>query len=146
MTRTELLGFMREHWLATQASVSASGDPQAAVVGFVVTDAFELFFDTLTTSRKAANLRQHPRAAFVIGGAAPGDERTVQLEGVCDEPAGDDLRRLKELYFVRFPDGRDRERSPAITYFRVRPAWIRYSDFSSAPPAIIEYDFPGAST
>ena len=84
MTRPEVLAFIREHWLATQASVSPSGDPQAAVVGFVVTDAFELFFDTLTASRKALNLRRHSRVAFVIGGPTPGHERTVQLEGVAD--------------------------------------------------------------
>jgi hypothetical protein len=38
LTKGELLSFMREHLFAVQASVSASGEPEAAVVGFVVTD------------------------------------------------------------------------------------------------------------
>jgi hypothetical protein len=42
------------------------------------------------------------------------DERTVQLEGITDEPTGPDLDRLKELYFARFPDGRDRQHGAVV--------------------------------
>jgi hypothetical protein len=38
--------------------VAAGGAPQAAVVGIVVSDALELFFDTLGSTRKMANLRR----------------------------------------------------------------------------------------
>ena len=38
------------------------------------------------------------------------------------------------------PDGRQREAWPGITYFRVRPTWIRYVDFNSDPPLIVEFD------
>ncbi len=141
MTRADLLAFMRTHRLAVQASVSSLASPQAAVVGIVVTDAFELFFDTLETSRKARNLRRHVHIAFVIGGLANGEERTVQYEGVADEPVGSELARLKDLYFRHFPDGRDREKDPGITYVRASPRWIRYSDFGSTPATIVEFDF-----
>jgi general stress protein 26 len=67
--------------------VSQGDAPQAAVVGFIVTDDFEIFFDTVDTSRKVPNLRRNPRVAFVVGGTMSGDERTVQYEGVADEPA-----------------------------------------------------------
>jgi hypothetical protein len=62
----------------------------------------------------------------------------VQLEGVADEPAGAELAPLKERYLARFPDGREREAWPGITYFRVRPTWVRYSDFRANPPRIVE--------
>jgi general stress protein 26 len=136
----DILAFMRRHTLAVQASVSAGG-PQAAVVGFIVTDEFEIVFDTVETTRKVANLRRSPRCAFVIGGMMDGDERTVQLEGIADEPTGDDLDRLKELYFVRFPDGRERQHWPGLTYIRVTPKWLRFSDFNQSPPVIIEFTF-----
>jgi hypothetical protein len=100
-TRADILEFMRGHSLAVQASVSASNSPQAAVVGFMVTDDFELFFDTLESTRKVSNLRQNSRVAFVIGGLTNGDERTVQYEGIADEPRGLELERLKECYFLR---------------------------------------------
>ena len=72
-------------------------------MGFVVTDKFEIVFDTLATTRKAANLRQNHRCAFVIGGFTEGDERTVQYEGTADEPAGEELGLLKECTSHGFP-------------------------------------------
>jgi general stress protein 26 len=141
MTRQELLQFVRSHSLAVQASVSQCDAPQAAVVGFIVTDDFEIFFDTVDTSRKVPNLRRNPRVAFVVGGTMSGDERTVQYEGVADEPAGTELERLKELYFVRFPDGRDRQSWPGLVYLRARPRWIRLSNFNRVPPEIVEFEF-----
>lgn len=140
-TRADILEFMRRHSLAVQASVSASNSPQAAVVGFIVTDDFELFFDTLDSTRKVSNLRQNSRVAFVIGGLADGDERTVQYEGIADEPKGLDLERLKEWYFVRFPDGRARQTWPGLTYVRARPEWLRFSNFNQTPPDIVELAF-----
>jgi Pyridoxamine 5'-phosphate oxidase len=141
VTRTEILEYMRRHSLAVQASVSPSGTPQAAVVGFIVTDDFEIVFDTVETTRKVVNLRRSAWCALVIGGMVDGDERTVQYEGTADEPTGTHLERLKELYFVRFPDGRDRQHWPGLTYIRVRPRWLRFSDFNQSPPAIVELTF-----
>jgi general stress protein 26 len=132
MTRADLLRFLRHHKLAVQASVAPDGGPQAAVVGLAVSDELELVFDTLGSSRKAANLRRDARIALVYWA----DAVTVQLEGVVDEPAGDELARLKQVYFTAFPDGPEREALPDITYFRVRPSWIRVSEFSGATPKI----------
>ena len=130
---------MRGHSLAVQASVSQALAPQAAVVGIAITNKFELLFDTLDTTRKVHNLRRNPKLAFVIGGLTNGDERTVQYEGVADEPAGAELARLKELYFGVFPDCVEHQQWPGITYVRVRPTWIRFSDFNRAPPQIVEF-------
>ena len=100
MTTAQLLEFMRAHPLAVQASVSSSGAPQAALVGVAVTDAFELVFDSLETTRKIENLRLNPRVAFVIGGHSVDEERTVQYEGVADEPHGSERDRIKSAYFA----------------------------------------------
>jgi general stress protein 26 len=141
MTRDDLLRFMRSCSLAVQGSVSPSGVPQSAVVGIVVSDDLHVFFDTLDTSRKAQNLRRNPRVSFVIGGAAPGDERTVQYEGIADEPRGTELEALKALYLERFPDGLERLKWPGLIYIRATPTWIRYSDYSCQPPDIVEFRF-----
>jgi general stress protein 26 len=139
MTRAELVQFMRTHRWAVQTSVAPSGAPQAALVGFVVTEELELFFDTLDVTRKLQNLRRNPKIAFVVGGWNDGDERTVQYEGVADEPRGAELDRLKKLYFARFPDGPQRQDWPGLVYVRARPTWIRYSDFNRNPPEILEF-------
>ena len=139
MTRDDLLAFMRSHKYAVESSVSPSGAPQAAVVGVAVTDRFEIVFDTLASTRKAENLRRHGRIAFVIGGTLDGDERTAQYEGVADEPSGAERERLVAAYLDRFPDGRMRQQWPGLIYVRVRPTWIRYSDYGADPPMIVEF-------
>ena len=79
----------------------------------------------------------NPRIALVAGGLDGGD-RTVQSEGVADFPAGDALEDMQRTYYAAFPDGRDRLRWPGLVYVRVTPRWIRFSDFSVQPPAIVE--------
>jgi general stress protein 26 len=138
ISRTDLLAFMRQQQYAVQASVSASVTPQSAVVGIVVSDRFEVFFDTLASSRKAVNLRHHPAIAFTIGSLDDGAQRSVQLEGIADEPRGAELDRFLALYFETFPDGRERQAWPGITYFRVKPTWLRYSNYAANPPQIVE--------
>ena len=138
MAREVLLGFARRHALAVQASVSPAGAPQAALVGIVVNDDFEIFFDTRANSRKSENLRRDGRIALVIGWDLA-EACTLQVEGRTDEPRGQELERWKQLYFARFPDGVERQAWPDITYFRVRPVWARFSDFRTPEPTITEF-------
>lgn len=140
MTRKDLLAFMRTERYAVQASVSRTHAVQAAVVGIAVSDDFELVFDTLTDSRKATNLRANPSVAFVIGSTRDGTERTVQYEGVADTPSGDELRRIQEIYFEVFPDGRERLHWKGLIHVRVKPLWIRYSNYRPQPPLVLEFD------
>jgi hypothetical protein len=148
VTRVELLGFLRRYKLAVVATiealgprapslsqVAAPGAPQAAVVGFAVSDQLEIVFDTLESTRKYVNLVADPRVALVIGWD---DAITAQLEGVADVPAGAELDRLRECYFGPYPDGRERLAWPGITHVRVRPTWARLSDFTREPPSITE--------
>jgi hypothetical protein len=142
MNARNLLEFLRSNRLAVQASLSHNA-PQAAVVGFAISETFEIVFDTLQTTRKAINLRQNPHIALVIGGLIPGDERTVQYEGIADEPSGKDLERLREIYYSVFPEGAGRAHWPGLIYIRVRPNWIRYSDYNQNPPEIVEFQGHG---
>jgi general stress protein 26 len=139
-----LLAFVRSHRWAIEATNSPGGQPQAAIVGVAVTDEFELVFDTLASSRKATNLRANPRIAFVIGGWSDADARTVQYQGVADFPVGAELERLQQIYFSVFADGPTRLSWPGITYVRVKPQWVRYSDFTVDPPDISERSYAGA--
>ncbi|HET9400350.1 MAG TPA: pyridoxamine 5'-phosphate oxidase family protein [Candidatus Acidoferrales bacterium] len=139
MTSRDVLAYMRTQRLAVQSSVSADGKSQAAIVGFAVSDQFEIVFDTLQDTRKARNLRSNPAIALVIGGWTPGNERTVQFEGIADEPSGEDLERLKRTYYDVYPDGVARAKWPGLTYIRVKPTWLRFSDYNQNPPVIIEF-------
>jgi len=140
VNRDELLLVMRGNRYAIEATVTHTGAPQAAVIGIAVTDAFEIVFDTLGGSRKAQNLRVNRRVALVLGDSYNGDERTIQYEGLADEPTGAELQRLKDIYLGVFPDGRERQKWPGMTYFRVMPVWLRYSNYNVNPPEIVEFD------
>jgi pyridoxine/pyridoxamine 5'-phosphate oxidase len=127
LTNAELYAFMHARRLGVLASTAADGTPEAAVVGYAVTSDVELIFDTTEASRKCQNLRRDGRIAFAIGWDG---EITVQYEGIADEPVGEELGRSKAVYFETYPEGVARQAWPGITYFRVRPRWIRYSDFN----------------
>jgi general stress protein 26 len=143
MTRRGLLEFLKARRYAVQSSVASDGAPQAAVVGFAVSDAFEIVFDTLADTRKARNLLREPRIALVFGSLERDVTLSVQYEGVVDQPIGQELERLVELYLGVFPDGRERQSWPGLMYLRVTPTWLRYSDFSQDPPEILEFDAAG---
>lgn len=127
MTRAELLAFLRRYRLAVVATVAPDRAPEAALVGFAVTDALEIVFDTALATRKVANLRVCPKVALVIGWDG---EATAQLEGVADFPASSELAPLQAAYFAAYPDGVARAADPSIGYVRVRPTWARLSDFA----------------
>ena len=136
--RVELIRFVQRLRLGVVSSLAIDGAPQSAVVGIATSDAGEIVFDTLGSSRKARNLRRDPRVSLVVWQ----NERTVQIDGIADEPAGAHGDRLREVYFAAYPDGRARLAWPGLTHFRIRPSRARSSDFAVAPaPSIFEVDF-----
>jgi len=140
LSRSELLEYLGKRRYCVQATVAPGGAPQAAVVGFAVSDELEIVFDTLASTRKCKNLRRDGRIALVVGVGE--DERTAQIEGTADEPTGAELERLKAVYFAAFPDGVERLKWEGITYFRVRPTFVRFSDFAHpGGPRIEELTF-----
>ena len=138
LTKSDIYDFIRARRFAVMASVDADGAPEAAFVGIAVTPDLEIVFDTTDATRKCPNLRRDARIALVIGWDG---EQTLQFEGVADEPKGEELERLKAIYFEAFPDGPQREGWPGLTYFRVKPRWIRMSDYNR-PRRIEELTFP----
>lgn len=138
MTHVDLFHFIVKSKLGVLSSISLSGKPQSALVGFAVTENLEIIFDTVKSSRKYSNLIAQPECAFVFGWSG---EQTVQYEGIAEELAGEALRRYQDIYFRVWPDGSARLSWPGIVYFIVRPKWVRYSDFDQRPPLIREFTF-----
>jgi hypothetical protein len=136
--RSELIRFLQRQRYGVVASLAADGAPQSAVIGIATGETGEIVFDTLGTSRKAKNLRRDARVSLVVWEG----ERTVQLEGLADEPSGAARDRVREIYFAAFPDGRDRLSWPDLTHFRIVPRWARSSDFAApgGEPLIVELD------
>ena len=109
MTLEEVFDIAKTKRYLVVSTVNESGAPEAALMGFALTQAKEFVFDTLSTSRKAVNLARNPAAGLVIGWD---DNISLQIEGVARRPVGDDLASAKAAYFRRMA-GRARPRELA---------------------------------
>ena len=136
MTRDQLRDFLRLHRDGVLSTVHRH-QPEGAVVGIAVSDACEIVFDALETTHKVRNLRATPQVALTVWTGA----RTAQVHGHADEPRGAELQALQQVYYGAFPDGPSRLPWPGLTYVRIRPHWVRYSDFGAQPAQFIEIDF-----
>ena len=138
MNVQEVYEFMDGEKLAVLSTARKDGRPEAALMGFAVTPELEIVFDTVRNSRKYPILKENPRVAWVVGCTT---EITVQYEGEASELEGEELARYKKVYFEKFPDGPERESWPGITYFVVRPKWVRYCDYNPGTRTIEEREF-----
>ena len=138
ITTEEVCAFVRRHKYGVVSTIHESGAPQSAVVGIAVTPLVEIVFDTLSTSRKYDNIARDKRVSAVIGWD---DERTLQIEGVADVPEYNELERLKAVYFEAWPESRAHAAWPGIAYVRIRPRWLRFSDYNLNPPRAEEMNF-----
>ena len=139
MTFSDLYTFIAAHPYGVLSTLAANGTPQSALIGIAVTPDLEIVFDTLTTTRKCANLLANPTCSLVIGWD---NEQTLQYEGTAFFPTGSVLARYQATYFTRWPEGRARLTWPNITHTVVRPSWLRYSDFNQRPSVIEEFLLP----
>ena len=137
MSFDDVVGWLQKQRHGVVASIAADGAPQSAVVGIAVSPEGEVVFDTLLDTRKAQNLTARPRVSLTVFEG----EQTVQLDGVADRLEGAELARLQKVYFAAFPDGPERLAWPGISYWRITPKWVRWSDFGARPgPQIAQFD------
>jgi len=141
LTDAELLAWMRGHTLAVVATLGPAGEPQAALVGVGVTDAFQIVFDTVVTSRKHANLAADPRASVTFSGPA---EQTLQWQGLAHpvSTTSDADAPWREVYYRAWPECRAHLAWPTLAYWRLDPLWLRFSDYDRGP-LIFERAFGG---
>lgn len=136
MTKQELIAYINARQFTV---ISTFGDeyPESACIEFG-NDGLTLIFDTNRASRKFKNIQKSPKVSFVIGWE---DERTVQYEGIATLlEEGEELERLKQAYFKKSPDAQKWERTDGNAYFKVEPAWIRYTDLNTTPWDITVFD------
>ena len=130
-----VLDFIKSHKLAVISTVGADSKPESAVLEFGETEELELIFDTYTTSRKYKNLQTNKNVAFVIGWD---EDITVQYEGIAEEVREEEATKYKKAYWSKNPKAERWESREGITYFKVTPSWIRYSDLNKNPWDVFE--------
>jgi len=138
MDLAEVLRFLEGEKLAVLATASEDGRPEAALMGFEVTPELEIIFDTVRSFRKYPNLKKNPLVAWVMGCTS---EISVQYEGVARELEGVELEKYEAIYSMKYPDPTRRERWPDLTFFLVRPTWVRYGDYNPGKRRVEEQAF-----
>lgn len=130
--------FIKQQRIAVLSTVNSQGNPQSAVLEFGETDELEIIFDTFSSARKYKNLKQSNNVSLVIGWD---NNITIQYEGEATELKDKELERYKKEYFRENPEAQRWESKKGMTYFKVRPTWIRYSDLNKSPWKIFEITF-----
>ena len=130
-----ILDFIKKQKLAVISTISPKNIPQSAVLEFGETNDLEIIVDMFISSRKYKNLQTNPNVSLVIGW----DENiTVQYEGIAEELIGDKATYYKNVYWKKNPEAKRWESQEGITYFKITPKWIRYSDLRKHPWEIKE--------
>lgn len=78
--KAKALEFLKGQRVAVVSSIDEKGNPQSAVVTFLIDDEFTIFFVTRKKSRKFANIMKNPRVSVVVG-FDPEHPSTVQMHG-----------------------------------------------------------------
>lgn len=123
--------------LGVAATVNSQGRPEAALVAITEVGNLELVFGTLNTTRKYKNLKKNPRVAITIGNDVE-KAVTVQYEGAAVELEGSELERCRGLHIKKNPRSKKFANRPEQRWFKVTPAWVRYSDLAAKPQVEFE--------
>lgn len=133
--REAALAFLKSQSLGVLATATLAAQPRARALYYAASDDFSLHFLTYANTRKAADLAENARAAFVV--SDPEKPSTLQMEGtVTDESAsatlGADMERLIDTLRAKGDRFAPLTRlDPAtIKYYKFTPSWIRYGDFT----------------
>ena len=135
--KQRILNFLKGHKLGVISTVE-SGKPEAAAIDFSETSALEIIFTTLVGYRKYKNLLKNSKIAFVVGGE---ENITLQYEGVAKELNRTAFKKYYKRHIQKNPVEKKFAAMPEARFFRVKPTWIRFSDFTAQPSEIFETKF-----
>ncbi len=133
--RDEALSFLVNNESGVLSTVSEEGTPRSRQIYYACDDSFNIYFMTLANTRKVADLKANPAAAFVV--SQLDIPRTLQIEGAVS-----DLTETAELdplvsNFVhalmakkRFGIPLEHLDAAVVRFFRLTPSWIRWGDFT----------------
>ena len=133
--RGDALSFLIANQSGVLATISAAGEPSARLVYYTCDDSFNIYFLTLANTRKAADLKANPRAAFVVSETET--PRTIQIEGTVEDLTdtatvdpllADFVNSLLSHKTYGIPLTHFDEST--LKFFKLSPKWIRWGNFT----------------
>lgn len=139
MLKQEIYDFLsrRKIKLCALATVTESGKPHAAIMGYAVLPDLTIILSTDNTSRKWKNLKLTNHVALVFGWGF--DELNVQFEGTAQLlEKGIEFEKAKKIYSSEHPEAAEFKDLPITVYLKIIPTWLRLSNYLVTPPRITE--------
>ncbi len=138
-SRAEVFEFLNGQPLGVLASVDKSGQPQVATVAFSQTPELSLIIGTDEQSRKAVNIVNDPRVAFVVTDA---EERyTVQLEGAAKILSKEEFAAYEQAHYDKLPASAPFKDIKGQCFIIIEPHYLRFSDCNPHPWVLTEFTF-----
>lgn len=132
--KEKILKFLQKEHLAV-LSYAEKNQPKSAVIDFSESKSLEILFITLTSYRKYKILKKNPKISLCFGGKK---NSTVQYEGLAEE-----ISKLSFLPYLKYhiqknPIELKFSRMLEAKFFKIKPVWVRYSNFKKSPNEIFE--------
>ena len=135
--KQEVYNFLKSVNHAVVSTVNTNGFPQAATVGFGVTETLQVIFGTSSLTQKADNIINNNYVSVVINSP----DKSVQYEGNAVLLTGDDLIKYTKIFFKKMPSMEKYFELENQIYYLVTPSWIRYIDHPKSPNGVFEIRF-----
>jgi general stress protein 26 len=133
--RDEALSFLVNTDVGILATSSRDGQPSARMVYYTCDDSFNLYFITLKNTRKAAQIAQNSRVAFVV--SEIDSPHTIQIEGEAHDISATATNDAMLTDFVKRLAAHTQFGIPLthldaseLMFYRITPSWIRWGDFT----------------
>src|SRR6185436_6280127 len=127
----EALEFLGKNRVCVIAIEMPDGAPHAATVHYAHADGPVLLFETDRKYRKAEALMAKPvsRASISVGFDEGPNSKTLQMDGEASLIDKNDPM-ISNVYLAKFPEKVKKTDAPDAIFFRFKPIWWRYTDWS----------------
>jgi general stress protein 26 len=135
-----ILQFLRSNVLATISTVNKkTHKPESALIAFAELATLEIIFITREDSRKYMNLISNKHVSLVIGWDSK-QWKTLQYEGDAYAVNKRDYPACKDFFAKKkdTPCTAEFLSSPLMKFFKIKPTWIGFSNFTGEKPHVIE--------
>jgi general stress protein 26 len=133
--RQEIFEFLSNYHFGVIATVS-DAKPEAAIVGFKVSNDLTMLIGTSIKTRKFANIQSNPHIAIAIGDV----KGEVQYEGTVTQHKPNESWEEVEARFGKLPGFEKYRNDPDEIWLLVKPSWLRLTMHES-PNRIEEVSF-----
>lgn len=137
-----ILAFLKNWPMATISTIMPGLlQPESALIAFAQTDKLEIIFESFADTRKWRNLQKNQHVALVVGWDVK-RHITLQYEGLANAIPVSEIEKYATIFLAKdTPCSETFLHDPRVRLFKVRPTWIRYSDYTGTVPVIFEKSF-----